>query len=153
MVGNWVAGVLQGSAQYSQPAYTMQSTFTKDIPDGPCKFESTAFRKLDKSLPHTIAAYIRSPDGPVLTHEGRYEIPEGAAKDPDVDEDGNEIEPDPDAPKMPAYPKYTGLTYTASSQNPSPGQNTVYPPVGVDVPACIKPSTFSVVEGLSVTAK
>lgn len=132
----------------------MQGSFTKGIPDGSCTFESTSFRKLaDASLPHATAAHIRSSCGPVLTHTGTYAIPEGAAKDPELDEEGNEVEPNPDAPKMPAFPNYTGLVYTAAGSNPAPGQNTVYPPEEVDVPVCVNPATFSVAAGLQVAAK
>lgn len=131
----------------------MQGSFTKGIPDGRCTFESTAFRKLDSSLPHATAAHIRSPAGPVLTHTGTYAIPEGAAMDPEIDEEGNEVEPDPDGPKMPTFPKYAGLTYSAAGINPEPGQNNVYPPEEVNVPVSVTPATFSVVQGLQVAAK
>ena len=76
LAGTWAAGIVTGTASYKHPAYSMQASFTKGIPDGNCTFESTAFRKLDSSLPHTSAANIRSPAGPVLTHSGTYSIPE-----------------------------------------------------------------------------
>lgn len=132
----------------------MQGTFTKGIPDGQFTFETIAFRKLaDPTLPESTAAHIRSSQGPSLTHLGSYAIPDGAAKDPEIDEDGNEVEPDADAPKMPAFPNYTGLSYTAGSGNPEPGSNTVYPPVDVDVPVCVIPASFNVAQGLQVAAK
>jgi hypothetical protein len=153
LVGTWAAGIMQGTASYKHPAYSMKGSFTKGIPDGQCTFESIAFRKLDASLPHTTAAHIRSPAGPVLIHTGAYAIPEGAAKDPEVDEEGNPVEPDPDAPQMPKFPVYKGLTYTPSSINPEPGQNSVYPPEDVEVPFCITPAKFSVAHGLQVAAR
>lgn len=149
MAGEWQAGVLTGAATYSQPAYSMNAQFTKGIPDGPCTFTATAFRNLAARLPHAVAAHIRSPAGPVLTQRGAYEIPAGSAADPELDEDGNPVEAE-DAPKLPAHPKYDGLTFAASADDPSAGPNTVYPPEEIAVPPCVKPPAFSVGAGLTV---
>lgn len=149
MTGNWQGGILTGDASYRQPAYSMDGQFTKGIPDGPCTFTSIAYRNLDARVPHSIAAHIRSPAGPVLTHQGEYAIPAGAAADPEVDEDGNVVEVE-DAPKMPAHPQYAGLTFAASAADPAAGANTVYPPEEVAVPPCVTPPSFSVGAGLTV---
>eukprot|EP00892_Ulva_mutabilis_P001149 jgi/Ulvmu1/11034/UM007_0215.1 len=149
MVGDWQHGILSGGATYRQPAYTLQAQFTKGIPDGPCTFTTAAFRKLNARVPHAAAAHIRSPAGPVLTQRGVYAIPAGAAADPELDEDGNPVEAE-DAPKMPAHPKYDGLTFAADAADPAPAPNTVYPPEEVTVPPCVTPPAFSIGSGLAV---
>jgi hypothetical protein len=148
LAGEWREGILSGPASYQQPAFQLSATYVKGIPAGSCTYTSTAFRKLGK-FPEACAGHIRSPEGPVLVHHGIYAIPAGADKDPEIDEDGNAVE-DTDAPKMPEYPKYAGLTYESDTANPAAGPIVAYPPEGAVVPPCVKPPSFSIAAGLTV---
>ena len=67
--------------------------------------------------------------------------------DAKLDEDGNPIE-DEDAPKMPRYPKYDGLTYVAAHASADHGPAMVYPPPGVAPPVCVSVPRFTMEEGI-----
>lgn len=59
-----------------------------------------------------------------------------------VDEDGNVVE-DEEAPKMPAPPRYDGLTFEAEPCDPQAAHNLAYPPPDVIVPAPVVVQSFS----------
>jgi hypothetical protein len=152
MEGDWAFGTLSGSADYHQPAFHVSATYTKGVPDGLATFTAAAFRKLASrgargAFPEAAAAHIRSVVGPTLTALGTYSLPAGAAADPAVDEDGNPVE-DENTPKMPAPPRYNGLTYTAAFVSPTAAANMVYPPPQAQVPACIAADAFSMGRGM-----
>lgn len=73
----------------------------------------------------------------------------GAADDPALDEDGVPVEDD-SKPKMPAFPKYTGLTYVAGHGSPASEENLSYPPTDAPLPpaACVVPPKFDMATGL-----
>ncbi|GAX86457.1 hypothetical protein CEUSTIGMA_g13867.t1 [Chlamydomonas eustigma] len=52
--------------------------------------------------------------GPTLKMSGEYAIPPGSGVDPQLDEEGKEIEDD-SKPPLPSFPKYEGMTFVSKA--------------------------------------
>eukprot|EP00879_Flechtneria_rotunda_P021659 GHRR01022832.1.p1 GENE.GHRR01022832.1~~GHRR01022832.1.p1 ORF type:complete len:294 (+),score=99.94 GHRR01022832.1:467-1348(+) len=124
--GGWANGALKGQGRYDQPSYHFEGNFAKGVPAGPCSFTLSAFRSTD--LPQAAASYVIAPYGPTLSCQGTYQVPQGAADEPDEGEEVPEAEPDPDKPAMPAWPTYEGLEYDAATTLPASQPDMPFPP-------------------------
>jgi hypothetical protein len=154
--GNWNAGTLSGPGRYDHTGYSVTANFARALPHGPCRITLAASRLLPKGdsntppFPPTAAAHLRATTGPVLHASGAYALPPGVpleAPKPRRDEEGGEVAEGGDeggeTVPLPCPPRYEGLSFSASYDDPAAASNMVFPPVDVSVPSCIKPCTFT----------
>jgi hypothetical protein len=158
--GTWNSGTLSGPGKYEHAAYCLEANFARALPHGPCRVTLAASRLLPPGgsatppFPATAAAHLRSPAGPVLQASGIYSLPANVpleAPKPRTEEEGGDGGNDGgEEVPLPAPPRYEGLTFSASHDDPAAAANMVFPPLDVRVPPCIKPTPFTMQQAAAV---